>query len=191
MHRFAVPLGLLALCAAACPPAPPPTDPSNESPPGAADAAAEPLALPEPGVPDAGAADAPVEPPADLDGSTAPPAGPSGDAARLLAAVDCFPRAVGALQAEPREGESLEAFMARGLEQLRADGPLPGSCGLLRPAGPAVPICALGNPVRVERTEASRDTFEGGREDVHLRYRFDCGGDVSATTELTWSVGGK
>jgi len=188
MLRLALPLGLLTLCAAACPPAPPPAEPVPAEP---TDATAEPLANPEPVAPEAGAADVPLEPSTDEAGSTTAPAAPSGDAARLLAAVDCFPRAVAALQAEPREGETLEAFLARGLEQLRADGPLPGSCGLLRPDGPAVPICGHGNPVRVERTEASRDAFEGGREDVHLRYRFDCGGDVSATTELTWSVGGE
>jgi hypothetical protein len=191
MNRFVVPLGLLVFCAAACPPSPPPTDPSNDPPPAAADASAEALANPEPIAAEAGVADVPAEPMVDEAGATAVPVEPPGDAARLLAAVDCFPRAVAALQDEPREGESLEAFMARGLERLRADGPLPGSCGLLRPDGPAVPICAHGNPVRVERTETSRDTFEGGREDVRLRYRFDCGGDVSATTELTWSVGGE
>jgi hypothetical protein len=199
-------LGLLALLTAACPPAtPPPTDPADDPatgvpgppnpdpappalPPGQLDAA---TADPDPAAPDADDDDQAADPPRDPPGPVAPPTAPSGSAGRLLAAADCFPRAVAALQAEPGDGESLEVFLARGLEALRAAGPLPGSCALLRPDGPAVPICPGGERVRVERTEGMRDTYDDGHEELELRYRFDCGGGVTATTELTWSVGGE
>ncbi|MBN1772060.1 MAG: hypothetical protein JXB32_12400 [Deltaproteobacteria bacterium] len=199
MHRLATLLGLLALLGTGCPPPPvgpadepPPTEPTPDDPttptePDDPDGTAEIPVADDPGTPDPQEAAPPDDPAEPVE----PESGPAGSAARLLAAADCFPRAVAALQAEPRDGESLEAFLARGLEALRAEGPLPGSCGVLRPDGPAVPICAGGNPVRVERTEVSHDLFEGGRTDVHLRYRFDCGGDVTTATELTWSVGGE
>ncbi len=202
MHRTAIPpLGLLALLTTACPPAaPPPVDPSDE-PAGTDPTPVEPTTDPaEPGEPPAvaqGDPAPPTEPPpaepvsaTESTGSPPATAGREAEAARLLAAADCFPRAVDALQAEPREGESLEAFLARGLERLRTAGPLPGACGTLRPDGPAVPICPHGNPVRVTRTEGSRDTYDDGHEELQLVYRLDCGGGVTATTELIWSVGG-
>lgn len=194
MRPHALPLALLLLSVAGCPPAaPPPADPSDEPAPPPADPAPDEPA----GEPDAPPAETPPDPASPDEPPAAVPttdsgaaAEPAAAAARLLAAADCFPRAVAALQAEPRDGESLEAFLGRGLAALRAAGPLPGSCGFLQPDGPAVPICPGGNRVRLERTEVSRDLFEGGREDVQLRYTFDCGGDVTTATELTWSVGG-
>lgn len=195
MPRLLRPLALL-LAVTGCPPAPPPADPADDPGPAApepatADTASGTADATEPTAPAPDATTAPGEATAPTTTSAETTAvEPAGNAGRLLAAADCFPRVVAALQAEPRPDEPLETFLARGLERLREAGPLPGACGALRPDGPAVPICPGGNRVRVERREGMRDVFEDGREDLQLVYRFDCGRGITATAELTWSVGG-
>lgn len=123
------------------------------------------------------------------DGISHQPAEPVGDDATLRAAADCFPRAVDALGSEPRTGEPLEAFLGRGLTRLRARGPLPRACSVLRPDGPAVPICPGGNRVHVERSEEAPETGTGGGEARRIRYRFDCGGGVTADAEILIPAG--
>lgn len=108
---------------------------------------------------------------------------------QLRAAAACFPRAVAALGGEPLDGEPLEAFLGRGLTRLRARGPLPTACSLLRPDGPAVPICPGGNPVRMQRTEESSGAGREGPSAGRIRYRFDCGGGVEAEAELPRAAG--